>query len=565
MSVVLRRYLDHRWLVERDDTLHGDAKAATEAPFSATWWIEFPSREGQLSVAGKEGARGMAVARCAAKNRPIDGARVLEVTVDRYAIDASLATRPVDDADAPDTSKPGHDAKPLLLYSAPVVPHEQGGAGSIVFLHTPVDPRRAILSVFYVGQSTDTGKTGAGNAPVLIGSIEWSVPAPFEAIHIGIDGPNHMAHPVNASASSALQWARTNTNFDTVCAVAPGQADRGIPVGVSELSVIRKATGAGSRLSFQHRNMDSWWLRAKQSTQPFPVHAQRHMAILPSQLRSGIGKAIDLPFAAQMAPGRDIVMPQKLDIDRVRIIEFETPAIILGYQAPGGATVPEHYRTGYIDLHATGFDRMDVNSAQQGWQFSLHIRVVGARQSLNALTSLDLELRSQADGSDWVALPLHRTYGTDALAFVCNLPVAPDGMVKSFSSSDIDAQGTRSAAVPGQLINPGNGNVLPAWKIVNLSSADAESSQGIELRVGKASFQGGNASDLWLELSLLASVVSKNEITPSFIDGVDFDWFFGGAALPPEKAILHEELAKMRECQARIISVSQPISVTLLP
>ena len=289
------------------------------------------------------------------------------------------------------------------------------------------------------------------------------------------------------------------------------------------------------------------------------------MAILPSQLRSGIGKAIDVPFPAQMAPGREVVIAQQQDIDLVRIIEFETPAIILGYQAPGGATLPEHYRTGYIDLQATGFDRMASDAAPQGWQLSLHLRVIGGQQSLKSLTSLQLELRSQANGAGWVGLPMGRKHGTAALAFVCNVPVDMTGLAKHYSSCNIDAEGAVSLAVPTKFVKPEDGSVLPEWKIVNLSSASQDSSQGLELRIGKISFDGGHASDLWLELSLLVSVARQGEITPSFVDGVDFDWFFGGPALQPDQAILHEELARMRECQARIISVSQPISVTPLP
>ena len=563
MSVVLRRYLDHRWLVDTGEALHVAAKETTKAPFGATWWIEFPARDGQLSVTRKDGARAMAVARCAIDS--VDGgAKSLQVTVDRYAIDASVAARAV--ADTGDPAAPEHDAKPLYLCAIPnLLPDSPPGAGSIIFLHTPVDPRHAILSVFFAGASTETAKTGAGNAPTLVASIEWSVPDGFDAIDIGIDGAGHAAYPVNASASSALQWARTNTNFDTVCAIAPGQVDQGIPVGVSELSVMRRDAATSSHLWFERDHASSWWLRALQSTKPFPVHAQRHMAILPSQLRSGIGKAIDVPFPAQMAPGREIVIAQRQDIDLVRIIEFETPAIILGYQAPGGATVPEHYRTGYIDLQATGFDRMASDVAPQGWQLSLHLRVIGGQQCLKSLTSLQLELRSQANGAGWVGLPMGREHGTAALAFVCNVPVAMTGLAKHYSSCNIDAEGAVSLAVPTKFVKPEDGSVLPDWKIVNLSSASQDSSQGLELRIGKVSFEGGHASDLWLELSLLASVARQGEITPSFVDGVDFDWFFGGPALQPDQAILHEELARMRECQARIISVSQPISVTLLP
>lgn len=562
LSVVLRRYLDHHWLVDEQHAIQAAPAEPTAAPFGQTWWIEFPLSDGQLVVAAP-GLRPMAVARCVVEGR------ALVVTVDRFAVDETVDTR--DQAGA-GLSTPGHDTHALRLCRVPGLGAAAAAAGeakggSIAFLHTPVDPRRAVLSVFFVQDpQADTGPQDAGNAPLLLASLEWSVPKVFDAATLGIAGARHTLASVNASQSTALHWSRTSTNFDTVYAEPPTADGEPGPVGVRELSVSR--SGA-TRLRFQCSRDAApgagWWVRALQSTKPFPVHAQRHIAILPSELRTGIGDPLDIPTAARMASAREVSLADGgARVERVRIIEFETPAIILGYSKKVATPVPEHYRQGYFDLTATGFDGIEPASAQQERHFSIYIRVISSGQALKALSSLRLDLRGVLSGADdWVSLLLERSPKTKAFAFVVDMVVTSAGMVKNFTSTSIDADGLAQVRTGNSLRKASNQTVLAGWPLLPVLPADESGielrNQGMEARVGNATSTNGDEPDLWLEMSLLTSLKGSNGATCGFMDAVDFDWFFGSSAHSPESAVTVAAMSRMREAQGRIISVSQPV------
>lgn len=65
-------------------------------------------------------------------------------------------------------------------------------------------------------------RRAAGNAPVLLGSMEWSVPK---------------VNAINASASTALQWTRTGRNVDTVLCQRGRDPLEAAPIGDKALEL----------------------------------------------------------------------------------------------------------------------------------------------------------------------------------------------------------------------------------------------------------------------------------------------------------------------------------------
>ena len=553
LSVVLQRYLDLAWLVdESGQGVRRSAGAGKDerlgAPFATTWWIQFGAGAGDLVLNGATGERGIVVARWSQAHGE------LQLMMNRRALDPSveLPAPPAGDG-------PVADPEALALCA---IASDALGNGSVAFLHTPLDERRANLSAFFVPGPVANDRpflrSGAGNAPVLLGSIEWMASDGWDAAELLVGGAGASVHAVNASASTALHWTRTNRNFDTVLCQAAKATDKPAPTGVGKLAASRNKAQVLIHAS-DSATEAGLWIRTSQGAQPFPVHAQRHLAVLPSYFQSAIGRPIEIPTAARMAPGRAIVLPGTADVDQLRVIEFEVPAIILGLARPG-EQMPAPHKQGYLDLRSSGFDRLEA-ATRAGVDLSLFLRVVASPEALRMLVEVELELRTEA-GGDPVYLALQRSAGIAAFAFSADLAIGPNGAVTEYDSYTIDAAG--AVTRPGkQALRRGSG-ALPAWQLLPApGSEDVQSSQGMAMRVASAKFSDGIGRELWLEIGMLASAAEPQP--RGFMHEVDFDWFFGNSTANVDDAISLEGLRGMREAQGRIIAVSQPIRVQGAP
>jgi hypothetical protein len=531
LGVGLLRYLDPEWLVDDASDPVARDDAHIRARFGTPWWIQFPQREGAMHVGAVNGDTGMVIA--AWKRQ--DG--VLQAMMRVRAIDDSVES----------------ESDNIELCS---IAEDAAGEGSLVFLHTPLDDRRARLSVFFRPKVTQTMRRAAGNAPVLLGSMEWSVPKGQNASALIIDGADASVHAVNASASTALQWTRTGRNFDTVLCQRGPDPTQAAPAGVADLMAMRH--GAEVELYATKAPEDAVWVRPFQGTQPFAVHAQRHLAVLPSNLRSTVGMPIDVPMAAHMAPARIIALSGSENVDRLRLIEFETPAIIIGRLANGAELPPQHGR-GYLDLHASGFDRL-VPIGSTGLDLSLFARLVAGSETLRTLSAIELALETHS-GKE-VLLVLRRDAGSAAHAFSIDIGVSTTGSASNCICCAIDATG-QTEVHAGVFVDQGTGKATEAWQILPLpASVASQSAHGLGIRVTSATFSDGLQHELWLEISMLVSATGGRR--KGFTHEVDFDWFFGNSIAGVNEAISVDGLANMREAQGRIISVSQPVKVSAI-
>lgn len=86
--------------------------------------------------------------------------------------------------------------------------------------------------------------------------------------------------------------------------------------------------------------------------------------------------------------------------------------------------------------------------------------------------------------------------------------------------------------------------------------------QGLVMTVEPAKFKDGVDRELWLEVAMLATSLAEDDsVRHSFNSTLDLDWLFGADPLSSDTAASEDTLRGLHEVQARIISVSPPISI----
>lgn len=523
LSVGLRRYLHPHWLVST-------IKKQSPPDFSSNCWIQFPATQATLTI-GQDAGLIRVVEFDASEHR--------EVTLDWRVLDPTVSV-----------------GKRMKLVSLPLVNDLAGWQCAL--LHTPVNDRRAVLAVFLVPPETLEEERGAGNAPKLLASIEWNLPAGFGWDHLVLEAKEAKdlwSCAVGVSQTTAMHWARTNRNFATVMAAGEKLLETGKSWPVAALQARLKKTGNAKKteetLEFATLTApaDSLWLRPTQAAQPYPTHTQRHLALLFSEMRSGLGRSLERPTALHMLGAKSLTMAEGTVPDvsntRVRVIEFETPAIILGH---GSDAIPDHYKYGYLDLVATG---VVPAKPENKVLLSLNLRVIASSTTRTELTELRLHLRPESTtASSGNVLVLHPTVGKELATLDVGLK--------------LDAQGAAEVLKPSQVYALGQRDEIAAEWLGAPWGTDATTGiKGLAITVESATFKDGNPRELWLEVSMLASSYDdKNHVHHGFNSTLDLDWFFGTDPLSSDTAANADELRELKEVQARIISVSPGISVT---
>jgi hypothetical protein len=518
ISVAMRRYLAPEWLVD---------EGPVNASFGQTWWHEHKCsavKTSLLWLAG--GAHHVDVATCKA-----DGNDIV-VVIDRAVVDQSALAASSSDPLNPDT-------RPLVLCR---LPGAKDRDATLALLHSPVDRQNAQLSVFLMG---------TGGVPVLLASIDWSIPRipldpqePGVQVALVLDCVGQVSR-TNASQTTALKWVRTNRNFDAnYFGGLAGGRDRLLAAEVQ--ATWGRATHI---LKLDSRNPAdlgrSIWARSEQSTQGFPVHAQRHVAALLSSVDKGVGRAVEQLREAHMLKGvgTDVAGAAWLNDEgtaNVRLLEFELPSQIVGF----GSAIPLAFQFAYFDLASIGHSAGTRH-------LSFHLRLVGSTAARKALRELELGLRadeSTGTQAGWKTIKVSRdAAGAELVALQLTMELDENWNAMVTKGHWLTAAGAEEVL-----------NILPAGaQLVN--GAALLDAQGLALKVVRSPGQ----DELWFEIGMLASSAAES----GFDGKVDFDWFFGqsrdaildGVAAG---AIDPASLRAMREAQARVIAVSPPIAIT---
>lgn len=534
VSVAMRRVLDPVWLVDEDNV---------SVSFDDTWWSEHACTGGKdVIIELADAAAKLAIN--AIWCEP-DGPDIV-VFVDRAVVDLSaLYVKPSDPSEQV-TLKP--DPKPLVLCR---IPGGIAGKAILAFMHTPVDRQNASLSVFLLPRSDDRAHQKHGNLPLLLGGIDWSIPV-LPADPQQADGPKAMFvmqapnNRVRTSASqpTAMNWVRTNRNFDMVNVGGLDGRDR---LDVRSMVAIRGTEEEEGLLSVMctaraDRDKDVW-IRSSQSTGNFPVHAQRHVAALFSTFDDGLGRPVEQLLFSHMLTGVSTVINDKdgfAQASKLRLVEFEVPAQIIGFIPGQSAALPEAFRFSYFDL-------MSIGKTAGDRCLSLHFRVIGAKIARSNLRSLKIGLRAD-DARAWQPLELTRPANAKAEVVALQLDLMLDA---EWGASIRRGRWLTATGGSEELELPVPNTTLP------LASFDSVKPEGFALTV-----QDAGENELWFEIGLLVA----SSPTFGFGGAVDFDWLFGSSGNSildglSAGATSESSLRMMYEAQARVISVSPSIPI----
>ncbi|TGT46346.1 hypothetical protein [Mesorhizobium sp. M8A.F.Ca.ET.165.01.1.1] len=326
LSVAMRRYLDHRWVL--------DAEIAPKKVLtSETAWIEF-GQDFTLSVLGRDVLRVKAV-----NGKWI--ASVLPVMIDPKG--------------------------PQQLPECEIATAEQRFASQMALLHLPLEEGRASLTLFALpGAMTSSPKpnfrsagsiaAGESNLPHVMASFEWTVPP--EALTLDFNVVPRIA-PTAASAVTHMNWTRTGKSFDVIEALHANGEER---IDVRELTVLRLKDNEVANLV---RKTDQLVIAAVPRLEKNPLFVHRHAAAISTQWAEGIGRPIEIYKGARLVAGSAINgMPDKTAGGALRLVTFETPARPIAFDSQ----LPEMNRATF-DVYAVLGDKFVGSSKPAGLTF----------------------------------------------------------------------------------------------------------------------------------------------------------------------------------------------------
>lgn len=520
----LRRYVDPAWIVG------GRAIQTTDLDPDLCWWIDWVAFE---PVSAHEGVPdkdmkiqpllsidGQPVLYCLAG--PPEGSHLYSLAVPSLLLD-------------PKGSRALKDPVELARF-------DKGRVETISVLHQALAPGRFSSSVFVRFRHGEFDADAGRNAqPVMLCSFEWAAPPSAVPAPSGLVASH--AHSVSrclASAPTPIAWVRTGRDFDKI-AVHP--LDRHHPdvagrmLDVTDVAALLPADNPNS-LRFLHRTDagSPLWLTGSTTHTAYPLHVHRHLAVIGTRLSEDIGRAAELFSGAVRLNGTFADLAKvAAPFQRVRIVEFETPAAIL-CASQDVAAVPATYKSAYFDLLSRGPMKRILQ---------LHIRLVGPPAHLRQLTSLSLDLRTPEEERRPDAAP------SPSLASI-NLPLSlPDGaFAVGVRVTITPGEGEKGGRVSAELIAEALGSDGSLGAPVPALISWRSQMQGFVLKLTATA--GG--SEVWADVSLLTG--------DRHPDLFDFDWIFSQASdLSYDRATKPAALSQMTEAQARIVAVSPPIDV----
>ncbi|KQS96699.1 hypothetical protein [Rhizobium sp. Leaf386] len=522
LGVSMRRYIDPHWTIgdEAPDPLDLDAERC--------WWIGHgPATEPRVLLSYT--SNGIETPLLTLTNN----ASFHVVHVMKAAIDGVAGAKEKDVA--------------IARWNA-------GISDRLSLLHQPVAPGRYSTSVFVnLAQNKDEVKRGRGNAPLLICNFEWGPPTGTTEDKVAeTKGPatvrlkagNANARLTMASAATFLAWTRMGRNFDI--AYSP---DFTLSAETPRELLTRKLQGIVSddaTLTLAQSGSGETWLCASTFQKPYPLHVQRHLAVLTTGYLREPGRPLEQYSRSALCVGRQSSRLSGTGDreDCLRLVEFETPSSIL---CSHEVVAPETYRKAYFDLVATGFRQTSGPASAR-----LFFRFAGTGEHLRKFTTLKIMLAygtGNADGAltqHAVAVSLGNTKEAFATAVELFVERQDENAKLSYRSAVVMSDGEMVSAsypAPGDehgLLGADNHN--PGFFV----SLTAE---------GKA-----GAGEFWTDVSLLHAA------RPTFDGRFDFGWLFSNAGgAEPALDVAPAGLNAMVEAQARIIAVSPPIPIQQKP
>lgn len=512
LSVSLRRYLDPAWTVVENGPFDLDS-----LPVADPWWCEVDPAAPESTLAWPGPDTPIATVSKSEQWVVSFNARFLHpdstVMVDLARVDAVNGSR-------------------------------------IAFMHQPLEGERNAFSVFLIQDRA---------YPIMLASVEWSLPkSPPPATGttppaptLKIAPPPRYIAPVSASAGTAMYWARTGINSDLL-RLKSKTDDTLETVNVTELSVRQLLVSKDPEWGIiQGDVLEKRWVRSGMSTHASPLNAHRHLGTIVTHSTKTIGRTLEQFDRARLLMGSTLQPLGSMPDQKLRIVEFEVPARVV---AGGNNHIPEEFREASFDLKAILGDR----AGKPPPAMLVFIRPLAGTLELGPVQALKLKLRGQLVGSDSVkeaAITLTSTGVVSAAMIVLDLDIPG----KKFLASAVDLSGASHGLASGTLAAGWDG-----LEVLKLAQYEPSKNQ-IPL-----------PGEHWADVSLLT--YPSTNAPSSGLDAtaipLSFDWFFTNDAdttqvdargnmltAAASERVSVGSLRSMREAQARIVSVSPPISI----
>lgn len=521
LSVSLRRYLDHRWLV--DETVESQTTKSIAKP----WWFEC-SGPTELECGG-------AIV-CKVKQKvKQDEQNFWSICVEKGVIDQNSPAGLIEIARA-----------------------DVGLAPGLALLHLPLEEGRASLSVFALPdgvarQANAGGKAYAANPgqvqsnlPLMLASFEWSTKG---ANLLSVTG-DAKAYSTSASPATLMNWTRTGKNFDIVHVSGSDnpQLER---LPASEFIARKKVINKNTTLSFFRRGEATpRWVVASLGQYKNPVYVHRHIAVIVTSVAPGLGRPVEVFEGALQVFGMDIPIIRdaaKPKLAFARIVEFETPALPISSNSALKA-----FETASFDVFSILGDR-NGNVTQENNQTSeprgiiFCIRLLGSVKLTGIISQISLSLLIKKidgtlSGSTHVEFDITQDQNKKALRFVIfrvtdkkitALTIFEGG----YSTEEIDAKVNTPLEISLRNIETVKISKFAVW--VNGTRFDRE---------------------FWADVSMLTIPAKENADTEGPVR-FSFDWLFTGSGQSAAEAVSIASLLKVPEAEARIVSISPPIPI----
>ncbi|MDW5317812.1 hypothetical protein [Rhizobium sp. PL01] len=508
LGISMRRYIDPNWTIENR------AQNLSELDAGRCWWIDSD----------------IALTPTSLLSYMADGVDVpvlaLDIDGDDFVIKTSKAA--VDGGNASSNEKDVDSARWNRTFS-----------DRLAILHQPIAPDRYSASVFVLpNEEQGNVALGRSNAPLLVCNIEWGLPKETNPIALPLKALGVKARSTMASAPTFLAWTRTARNFDTVhTPLGASPAQQQVPIR----ELLAKLDTTTSMLSFDRSGIgERTWLCGSTFAKPFPLHVQRHLAVLTTGYLQEPGRPVEQYSRSALLVGKSSAALTGItgeQEDCVRIIEFETPASIL---CGSDVSVPETYRRAYFDLISTGFKTSDGAASAR-----LFFRFSGPPAHLQNFGRLTLYLRFLENSTTPHEIPIDlnapsgEVFVTAVELFIERTAVAKKLTYRAallFSNGETVRLKSLAPKIPDELGLLAAGNDNPGFFL--------------DIKAD------GGTGEFWADVSLLHSP------GPAFTSHFDFNWLFseaGGSG--PALDVTPARLNQMVEAQARVVSVSPPIPI----
>ncbi|ASY66553.1 hypothetical protein SJ05684_b55710 (plasmid) [Sinorhizobium sojae CCBAU 05684] len=506
LSVALRRYLDHRWVVEHD-------QVPTELSSADAWWIEF-DEEQTLSCSGDD---------------------VCKILIQDDLFDVRFNSELL--------YKGGNNSRDFVSVCKAFM----GALEGLAFQYLPLEAGRASISVF--GRPNQNGYFG-NTLPVLLATVEWALPKGAETLEFRPPGRIE-AHRTSASPTTLMNWTRTSRNFELLSAFDEGNDAALSRYPVSAIAV--KNTGGTYQFTMK-ADAKTVALEPSLTTAPNPLYVHRHLAVVRALNVRSAGRDVEVYDDARRLLGSEFKIAEGKG--SVRVVEFETPAVPLCWNLPNGVTGLDQFKVAHFDLFSVLGTKFADNKEKAPIGLSVFLRPLVGTRGTKRIASISFALSTkpiQSGGSV-----------QDAGEFTVSLPADKAAPVRAIVLNLIASE----ANYPGEKVNAkvmyGGGGIEDARvSFTTAKPVDFSVLASASMDLTIASIAGLSAdSEFWADISMLTlPPTSASSAEPPDVTSFTFDWFFTGGDAEASDAVSVRSLGGMVEAQARIVSVSPPIPV----